>query len=40
MFAAVFRYIEKLVNIAQPQKLLYMAIDGAVSQSPCCAALR
>ena len=28
MFMAVFRYIEKLVALAQPQKLLYMAIDG------------
>ena len=29
MIVKVFGYLEKLVQIVQPQKLLFMAIDGA-----------
>jgi len=31
MYANIFKYIDKLVNIARPQKILYMAIDGMIS---------
>lgn len=40
MIHLVFQYIERLVRIAKPKKLLYMAIDGAPPSLPVCPAQR
>jgi len=33
MFANIFRYIDKVVHIAKPKKLLYMAVDGVAPRA-------
>lgn len=40
MILQIFTYLEKLVNLIQPQKVLFMAIDGASVQGGVVAWLR
>lgn len=33
MYTSIFKYIDRLVHIAQPQQLLYMALDGVAPRA-------
>ncbi len=33
MFLAIFAYIDRLVALAQPQKLLFMGVDGVAPRA-------